>query len=106
MVLCFRLLWNAEKLEAADACGHAFLLPLLLDPHDARDAIDRDRPAGEALEFQREPHRRALLQRRVSYEIDAVRADVAHHALALLEPQAQRGVEPLVSASRHGAVRA
>src|SRR5688572_1375945 len=91
------------KLEAVDGGADAFFFALLLDSHDARDAVHLDRASGEILEVQGELHARACFELQVGEEVDTARTDVASHGVAPLKPYRHVGGEPLLESSGHAA---
>src|SRR5687768_12664847 len=96
---------NPQKFKAIDRHPHAFLVPPLLDAHDARDAIEMNRPAGEVLKLERELHRLSLRKRDVSDEVHAACADGMGDAFALSELDGHVAFEAFVAALVHEAAQ-
>src|SRR5262245_37895062 len=98
--------WSAEghalELEALNGGRYALFSVLLLDTHDAREAVHLQRSPREALKIERERHGGAGFERHVGYEVDAVRTDVARDCAAALQPHRERGLESLFLSAGHG----
>ncbi len=74
---------------------------LLLDARYARYAARCNSPCLTAAELETEGQKLAGVQINVSHKIDAVCADIAQHALSLIQLDRQVALEPLVSAFVH-----
>src|SRR5262249_54001892 len=89
------------ELDALEGRADALQRAVRIDPHDPRLAARRNDADLQAGKLEREPERFSRLQVDVGKEIDAARADVAHVAVAPIEPDPDGALAPLVSALSH-----
>src|SRR5512138_1058840 len=92
---------DAVELDAFEGRADPSQRAVRTDAHHARFAARGDHADLHALELERELERFSRLQVDVGHEVDAARADVAHAAIAPIEPDPEVAVEPLVSARAH-----